>query len=508
MTKRSMQVCFFALMLAYAAILLRVAWIGDDAFITLRTVDNFVNGYGLTWNAGERVQAFTHPLWLFLMTGFYLVTRDPYFSALILSLLVSLCVMALFLLNVNGDELDLVIAFTALVFSNAFVEYSTSGLENPATHLILLAFALIFLRAEKPYPDSKIFTLALLAGLETLNRMDMALFFIPPLIVVLRSRFNARSVGYIVLGFAPFILWEIFSVIYYGFPFPNTFYAKLNTDLPLRSTFVQGGLYYLDSLIWDPMTLIVIGAALFISIKEQMYRPLAMGIVLYLIYILWIGGDFMSYRFFSGVFVVSALMFIQYIKTAEKRTRFAFMALLILLAASTPLTSLNVPTFRKARTDYVSGISNEAAFYYPFTGLIYWGRYHPLPDQNQEWIVLGKQMKEKGRGVEVAKAIGYLGYYAGPDVYIVDPIALADPLLARLPASLSKNWRVGHYIRDIPDGYIKTLKSGNNEFADTNLGEFYGHLRLIVRGPLWSGERWLAIWKMNTGQYNDLIEKP
>ncbi|MBK7217390.1 MAG: hypothetical protein IPH95_10125 [Candidatus Promineofilum sp.] len=33
------------------------AWMGDDAFITLRTVDNFVAGRGLVYNVGERVQS-------------------------------------------------------------------------------------------------------------------------------------------------------------------------------------------------------------------------------------------------------------------------------------------------------------------------------------------------------------------------------------------------------------------------------------------------------------------
>jgi arabinofuranosyltransferase len=42
------------------------SWIGDDAFITMRVVDNLSHGYGLVWNTGERVQVFSHPLWLFL----------------------------------------------------------------------------------------------------------------------------------------------------------------------------------------------------------------------------------------------------------------------------------------------------------------------------------------------------------------------------------------------------------------------------------------------------------
>ena len=56
-------------------IIFRRAWMCDDAFITLRTVDNFVNGYGLTWNVDERVQAYTHPLWMFVISLFYLFTR-------------------------------------------------------------------------------------------------------------------------------------------------------------------------------------------------------------------------------------------------------------------------------------------------------------------------------------------------------------------------------------------------------------------------------------------------
>src|SRR5450432_1921923 len=45
------------------------AWCGDDPYITLRTVDNAIKGYGLTWNPYERVQVFTDPLWALLLTG-------------------------------------------------------------------------------------------------------------------------------------------------------------------------------------------------------------------------------------------------------------------------------------------------------------------------------------------------------------------------------------------------------------------------------------------------------
>ncbi len=49
--------------------LLRTAWVSDDAMITLRTLMNFEHGYGLRFNIDERVQAYTHPLWLFVLLG-------------------------------------------------------------------------------------------------------------------------------------------------------------------------------------------------------------------------------------------------------------------------------------------------------------------------------------------------------------------------------------------------------------------------------------------------------
>ena len=70
----------------YALVVLQNAWLCDDAFITLRTVDNWVGGYGLRWNAAERVQAYTHPLWMFLLATCYFFTEEAYYTALVLSL--------------------------------------------------------------------------------------------------------------------------------------------------------------------------------------------------------------------------------------------------------------------------------------------------------------------------------------------------------------------------------------------------------------------------------------
>jgi hypothetical protein len=67
-----------------ALVLLRHAWVSDDAFITLRTVRNLVEGEGPRWNLHERVQGFTHPLWMLLAVAqLFGLSREPMVAALL-----------------------------------------------------------------------------------------------------------------------------------------------------------------------------------------------------------------------------------------------------------------------------------------------------------------------------------------------------------------------------------------------------------------------------------------
>ena len=87
----------FLFLVLFVVILIRSAWICDDAYITLRTVDNLYNGYGLTWNAGQRVQAYTHPLWLGVVAVTYFLFENPYYLLISLSIVISSLVLFLLL---------------------------------------------------------------------------------------------------------------------------------------------------------------------------------------------------------------------------------------------------------------------------------------------------------------------------------------------------------------------------------------------------------------------------
>src|SRR5882672_3141247 len=118
--------------------LYRTAWISDDAAITLRCVLNLLHGYGATFNIAERVQPYTHPLWFALISAGSLVTRNVFASTFLLSIGLSLASMWLLLTRVTTNFWAGVLAASVLILSKAYVDFSTSGLENPLAHLLIL----------------------------------------------------------------------------------------------------------------------------------------------------------------------------------------------------------------------------------------------------------------------------------------------------------------------------------------------------------------------------------
>lgn len=506
-TLRTRKLIVFMLMI-FIALLVQTSWADEDAFITLRTADNFIHGYGLRWNIAERVQTFTNPLWMFLLAGAHRFIENPLPALILPSIAVSTLALLVFLTTIPQNTFGLLLGFSILILSKAFVDYSTSGMENPATHLFLISFAALYLRVDKPVSEKLLFQLSLLAGLATFNRMDTLLFYLPVLAYLFFNQPTRRNLLILLAGFSPFILWEIFAIVYYGSPLPNTYYAKLNTGVPLNESLAQGLLYFVNSLGWDPITLTIIFSALGLSFlgrrKDEVL--LALGIVLYLAYILYIGGDFMSGRFFSAPLVLSAALLVRRVEDALLLEKYIWIGLVLLLGlVLAPLKSFTNPIESDLVTfDNTTGIADERNGYYRYSNLLLLSRSRDF--QLYQFAEYGLYLKREGIKLSVASGIGMVGYYAGPDVHIIDELGLGDPLLSRLPPSDLTEWRLAHFARAIPDGYGESIENDENRIADPALAEYYDQIRLITRGEIWSLERWSAIWKLNTGQYDHLIK--
>ena len=115
-----------AALLLLLSVIIRTAWMCDDAFISMRTVDSFVSGNGLRWNPDERVQAFTHPLWVLLVAIPYAFTRDPYFTVLGLSILLSTAAATVLAARIARPGWNAFAALGLLICSKAFVPLKNS----------------------------------------------------------------------------------------------------------------------------------------------------------------------------------------------------------------------------------------------------------------------------------------------------------------------------------------------------------------------------------------------
>ena len=490
-------------------ILIRNLWVSDDAFITLRTVDNFLHGYGLVWNAGERVQVFTHPLWMFLLIPFKLFIEDPLYAFYIPSLALSTWTLLILFQNFAQKPLQIIFAVVLLGSSAAFIDYSSSGLENPLTHLLLTAFMALYLQ-NGPTPSKRFFKLALLAGLLTLNRMDALLLLLPALgevVVSRRERFGHTAL-LLLAGFLPFIAWEFFSLFYYGFPFPNTYYAKAATGLPTDLLYKQGIAYIENSFHWDPLTLgtVLFGALTVFSQREARRISLAAGCLLYLLYVLWIGGDFMAGRYFSAMFLMGLVLLLTFDPrmifgaVPPRILQFAFFALILVgLSSDRP----PVATHRGQPGLYTDqyGIVSERFYYFDANGWINYFKFKGL----HELAAKGLEANEAKTSPVEMNTTGMFGYYAGPDIYIIDSHALSDPLRAHLPVNGAA--RIGHYERSFPAGYLETIQSDfeENLIEHPDLRRYHDGLSILIRGDLFAPGRFQEIIRFNTGYYDALL---
>ena len=493
------------LLIALGLILIARAWVGDDVFITMRVVDNFVHGFGPNYNINERVQAYTHPFWMFLLTSIYSFWRDPYAVPLVLSLLVSIsaCIFAAF--KVARTPTGAALGLFLLSLSSAFIDFSSSGLENPLSHLLLALFVWFYLFHSSS--QRFLFWLSLFTALSAFNRLDTILLFLPPLSLVFFQQRSRKALLQLLAGMLPLFLWEAFSLFYYGFPFPNTFYAKINPFIPPFELIKQGLLYLLYTLENDPLSLFIILAGLFLPflLRFRQLFPFALGILLYLVYTISIGGDFMAGRFLTTPIFLAALIIMSFdfsLIPISFPIGFALIALLLGINTSYPTYQFKIDLNDPNRKLIQNGIANERAWYINLS-LLNSSRTSSQP--LYPTVQIGLKDAQSTDKVITTFAIGIQGFYAGYTKHIIDLWALTEPLLAHIPPVINPNWRPGHMLRVIPEGYMETLRSGTNQITDPGLARYYNALHLITSGNLFNLHRFSAILRMNLGLYNSLI---
>ena len=547
--------------------LVRSAWLCDDAFISFRSVRNVVEGHGLTYNPVERVQSFTHPLWVLLLIPFYALTGEIVFTALALSMGLTLCALWIAYRIFSGSPKVMVCFLGACIASAAWTDYSTSGLENPLSHCLLLLFWAEY------WGKKRALVLSLLVSFAVLNRMDTALIYFPVMAAFvwetlgkqsfgsgLRSwqswiqAFDWRSwswqswaevsdwrswswrtwsqasawrpLGLLALGQLPFLCWETFSLVYYGFPFPNTAYAKLGMGLSNSELWAQGWAYWMHSWNQDPATMIVLTGGMLLGLRKRNTLFFSLGILGYTLYTLKVGGDFMEGRFFTTTFLLGLLILGRWFQKGgtDRPVGAAVGAIgkllprihwaplfglgLVVLAVFThlPAAFAPLPTIRPS-SELIDdhGICDERSYYSPYSGFLQ-RLLHPNQPLSK-WSSIAEDLHQRQLKSALMDNMGFIGWETEAALHLVDLLGLTDPLLARLPALYQPNWRVGHYLHVVPEGYLESILDPRPGVLDSALNTYLGHLRTLTRGPLWSRKRWQTIWNFNLDRYDDLIDR-
>lgn len=255
-------------------------WIVDDGFIYLRVVEMVTSGHGPVFNIGERVEAFTGPLWLaILVLAELLIPLRLEWLAVTLGLGLSAAgiVMAisgaatLTRLYAPGAWL---LPFGVLVpvgIAGAWL-FATSGLESGLVTGWLGACMLLLARWAGSGQRLPLYG-AVIIGLGWLVRPELALhsaLFISLVIIMQwpRDTWGGRLTTLAAAAALP-VAYQIFRMGYYGAIIANSAIAKDAS----RTQWDNGWAYLVDLIspywLWLPLLLLVVGG----------YIPLILGLL-------------------------------------------------------------------------------------------------------------------------------------------------------------------------------------------------------------------------------------
>jgi hypothetical protein len=299
----------------------------EDAYITYRYAENWVNTGSLVYNEGEPINAMTSPLHAMLSAALFFVTGNTVLSNKIFSF-VLLLISALVVWYRYREHLHLQVLALILLIPPSVLLWTFGGLETP---ILLFLATITVLLADRTPPFS--FTLLcvtfLLAGLAFLTRYDSILFFLPVTLYVASKTRSIKHVVIALVGAAILpITWFLVSIYYYGDLLPTSFYVK--TPSGNLWGLIFNGEYIASYLLY--VGIIPVVALVFVLLVPKhrtidiLYRHfksiwwLYMGLLLEILYGLTIATHHMmfSFRFFVPYIPSTVILIVDLVRRASE----------------------------------------------------------------------------------------------------------------------------------------------------------------------------------------------
>lgn len=386
----------------------RQASVVDDAFISFRYARNLVEGNGLVFNVGERVEGFTNLLWTLLLAAGNVVTGvELPLIALVGNLLV---LTATLLVAATATKGRFPLAAWILAGSAVFRSHGTTGLETGLVSLL----GLLALRDLETRPGRA----GLWLVLSTLTRPDQALFFGVGALV---TRLNWRYLGWAGL----LVIVTAARWLYYGELAPNTAWAK-SAELSYWSQgFVYAAEFWLGSYGWALLVPLAVWLRRGLGVR-QVYVVLV--VVLHTIYVIKLGGDFMAGRFWVALLAPLAWAAEEAVNGAGPWARAALVGLLVGTANGASLIPAGAVRW------YVA----DEGTVYPVKS------WFPVEIDHASWRIghfVGETLADRGITPWMTTGtIGMVGYYGR--LPLIDLHGLTDATVARMP--LGRRGHIGH----------------------------------------------------------------
>ncbi|NLG28083.1 MAG: hypothetical protein GX557_09240 [Chloroflexi bacterium] len=438
------------------AVLLGWAWsnrfVQDDAFISFRYARNLSEGRGLTWNAGERIEGYTNFMWVLLMALPIRLGLDPVLAAYALGLACyagSLLLSYALARELCGSRWQALLVPLLIGLNHTFSSYATGGLETQLQACALSGAALLTVRVIQRGERGvarQLLGVSLCASAGLLTRLDSAVVLAPLYLALvgwlLKTRRGREAWQWAAAAVLPALAivggWLHWKLQYYGDVLPNTYYAKASSPA------LSQGLAYVYRFVtfyWLGPVLVLGVLRAFRSLPRSGESRATSGasakaptnvlwwlgacVVLWLVYVVAVGGDFMEFRFFVPVLPLGMVLAV-WLVLQESWHATVRAALVLALALGGVMASWGHKGY--------GGVESIAQL-----------QGH-LSNANENWVGVGQALGERFGGTEkpgvliATTAAGAIPYYSGLDT--VDMLGLNDAWVARYGRSAGA--RTGH----------------------------------------------------------------
>ena len=302
----------------------------DDAYIFLVYARNLADGHGFVYNVGgEAVEGFTSLLWTLVCALAIRVTARPFelllaVNVALVALSATVVVLAIrTLAPATRWRTWIAAAFgIGLVSDFSYLTWNTITLMDNALWSTLLTLLTVLTCLGDARSRRRSAGVSLLIGLLVLTRPE-AVLWAPLFIAILAFRAAQQSTVRAALPVAilPAVVFAltlggltVFRLAYFGYPLPNTFYAKMSPAIGFTLT---QGVRYLAGYVWSGLLpfLVSIGVGfglLHLADRDHGLRtagaPLVLAAAVGLGLPILTGGDhFSAFRFYQNVLPVLVL---------------------------------------------------------------------------------------------------------------------------------------------------------------------------------------------------------